>query len=324
MSLKLQYFLLIDIGGTKLRAAVGDSTGNIIERVEEYTEVDGEAEGALQKIFAISDKAILLSGIDRKLITKIAVSFGGPVDFVNKRIIKSQHVKGWNNFPLCKHLEKKYGVPAVIDNDGNIAALGEYVFGSGKGTKSLVYLTVSTGVGGGIVLNGTIWHGKNNLAGEIGHIVVEDNGLTCECGKKGCVEGYSSGFAVGKNARNYLMKNPGTKTVIRDLVNNNIEEITAITVYRAADQGDQLAQKMVDTSIRKLAIAIANVICVLDIEKVVIGGGVTHEKERFFKPLQKYVDELAMFKDPYHVPIVRAANKDDAGLKGCIALALQN
>lgn len=317
----INYFLLIDIGGTKLRAGIGDSNGNIIEHIEDYTDVGSEAQGALEKIYRLADKAIKLSGIDNKNLSKIAVSFGGPVDFVKRTIIKSQHVKGWENFPLCDLLTQKYGIPAVIDNDANIAALGEYVYGAGKGTNSMLYLTVSTGVGGGVILDGKIWHGKNTLSGEIGHIIVEDGGRTCECGKKGCVEGYASGFAVGKIAREFFQRNPKTKSNIMELVDQDSEKITAITVYRAADAGDKIAQKMVDDSIRKLAIAIANAICILDVEKVVIGGGVTHEKEKFFGPLQKYVDEFAMFKDPYHVPIVRAMYKDEAGLRGCIALA---
>ena len=318
----IDYFLLIDIGGTKLRAAVGDSTGNIIEQVEDYTNVSDKAEGALRKLYAIGDKVIKLSGLNQKQIKKISVSFGGPVNVTKKQIIRSQHVEGWDNFPLCDHLTKHYGIPAIIDNDGNVTALGEYTFGNGKGVKSMLYLTVSTGVGGGIVLDGKIWHGKNNLAGEIGHIIVEEDGRTCECGKKGCVEGYSSGFAVGKNAQTYFKTHKKSTSKILTLVNGDIDKITAITIYRAADLNDSVAKKMVDDSIRKLAIAIANTICVLDIERIVIGGGITHEKDRFFKPLQAYVDQYAMFAEPYHVPIVRAKYKDEAGLKGCIALAV--
>jgi len=183
----IKYFLLIDIGGTKLRSAIGDSTGNIIESVEDYTSIKDGATGALNKIFDLSDEVMKLSGIDRHLIAKISISFGGPVNFDKKQIIRSQHIQGWNNFPLCEHLTKRYHIPAVIDNDGNVTALGEYTFGAGKGSKSMLYLTVSTGVGGGIILNGKVRHGKNNLAGEIGHIIVEENGLLCECGKKGCV-----------------------------------------------------------------------------------------------------------------------------------------
>jgi glucokinase len=317
----IQYYLLIDIGGTKLRTAVGDSTGNIIKHIEGLTDVGSGADGALNKIFELADSVIKLSGIDISKIAKAAVSFGGPVNFEKQMIIKSQHVKGWENYPLPAHIQKKYGIPTVIDNDGNVAALGEYTFGSGKGAKSLLYLTVSTGVGGGIILNGEIWHGRNNLAGEIGHIIVQDNGRTCECGKKGCVEAYASGYAVGKNAREYLKQHPNENTMMLDLVDHDIDKVTAITVYRAADHGDSLAMQLVDESIRSLGIAIANAISLLDVEKVVIGGGITHEKDRFFEPLQRYVDEFAMFKDAYHVPIVRAANKDEAGLKGTIALA---
>lgn len=322
MAMKQKYFLLIDIGGTRLRAAVGDSEGNIVKRIETYTDVGSEAKGALQKIFDLADEVIKLSGIAQNQISKIAVSFGGPVDFTNKKIIKSQHVKGWENFPLCDHLTKKYNAPAIIDNDANVAALGEFVFGAGKGTSSMLYFTVSTGIGGGVILDGKLWHGRNNLAGEVGHIIVVDGGNVCECGKKGCVEAYASGFATGKIAREYLKAHPKEKTLMLDLVDGDIEKISSITVYRAADQGDELGKKMVDDSIRYLGIAIANAISILDVEKIVIGGGMTHEKHRFFKPLQQYVDEFAMFKNPYHVPIVRAANKDEAGLKGCIALAL--
>lgn len=316
------YYLLIDIGGTKLRAAIGNSNGKILQRVETFTHVDSEAKGALDAIFSLCDTVIKRSGINSKLIKKAGISFGGPVDYKNKRIIKSQHVQGWENFPLCDHITKRYGIPAIIDNDGNVAALGEYVYGNGKGCKSMIYLTVSTGVGGGLILNGEVWHGRNNLAGEIGHIIVEDNGRVCECGKKGCVEAYSSGYALGKNAQKYLLENAKKSSHIKEMVQGDIDKITAVTVYRAADDGDKIAQKMVDESIRYLGIAIANAICLLDVEKIVIGGGVTREHERFFGPLQKYIDSFSMFKDDYHVPVVEAKYGDDAGLKGAIALAI--
>lgn len=315
-----KYLLLIDIGGTKLRAAIGLKNGRIIQKIEGFTKVTSGADGTLKDLFNLCDKAINQAKIDLNEIDKIGISFGGPVNFKAGKIIKSQHVKGWNNYPLCRFLTKKYGIPAVIDNDGNVTALGEYHFGAGKGTKSMVYLTVSTGIGGGIIIDGKLWRGHNNLAGEIGHIIVVQDGLKCECGKQGCVEAYSSGFSLGKNTQRHLQSHPEQKTLIRKLVHNDLQKITGMEIFMAADQGDTFAQKIIDEAIKYLGLAIGNVISILDIEKVVIGGGMTNSEQQFFQPLQKYVDRYAMFQDDYHVPIVRAKYKDEAGIIGSIAL----
>ncbi len=315
-----QYLLLIDIGGTKLRAAIGTKDAKILKKVEGFTNVESGAEGALKDIFNLCDRVQQEAGINSRSIEKIGVSFGGPVDYQAGTIIKSQHVQGWDNYPLCQFLTEKYNVPAVIDNDGNVTALGEYYFGAGKGTDSMVYLTISTGIGGGIILNKQLWRGHHNLAGEIGHTIVAQDGLPCECGKNGCVEAYSSGYSLSKNTSQYLEQHPQQQTIIRKLVGDDLSKITGVEIYKAAEQGDLFALKMIDTGLKFLGMAIGNVVSILDIEKIVIGGGLSNGGELFFKPLQKYVDRYAMFSDDYHVPIVRAKFKDEAGIIGSIAL----
>ena len=161
----------------------------------------------------------------------IGVSFGGPVDATTGKIRLSHHVLGWENVPLRDLLEEEFGVPAGVDNDANVAALGEYRFGAGQGYDSLFYITVSTGVGGGWILNGQLWPGSEGMAGEIGHMVVDPSGSVCLCGKRRCVERLASGPYMAQDVREVLLNEPQRHRerrgeILRELVGDNLELIT--------------------------------------------------------------------------------------------------
>lgn len=319
-----EYFLVIDIGGTKIRSAIGDNRGHLLKKVKSFTQAKAGAKTIINDLFAMSDQVINLTGIDPSILKGIGISFGGPVNFAKQKILKSQHVSGWNNLNLAKIFSEKYNVPAIIDNDANVAAFGEKIFGAGKKVDNLFYLTISTGIGGGVILDGKIWHGAHSLAGELGHCIIDRNGPNCLCGKRGCLEAFASGTGLARNIIADLKTHPQLKTKIKGLVSNKLDQITAITIYQAARQDDPYAKKIVDQSIANLALGISNAINIFDPQMIVIGGGITNEGEMFFEPLKKYVSQFSMFKQSFSIPIVPAKLGDDAGLKGALALISQS
>ncbi len=168
----------------------------------------------------------------------IGVSFGGPVDYGKGLVRLSHHVPGWKNVPLADLVNTEFNAPTLVDNDANAAGLGEAVFGAGRGTSSLLYITVSTGVGGGWILDGRVWRGYESMAGEIGHTIVDPEGPQCLCGKRGCVERLASGPYLAQDMREVLQQQPETGSIIRALVGHDLTRIDAAIIAEAAVRGD--------------------------------------------------------------------------------------
>ncbi|HEY9666811.1 MAG TPA: ROK family protein, partial [Coleofasciculaceae cyanobacterium] len=249
----------------------------------------------------------------------IGVSFGGPVDFTTGTIKLSHHVPGWENLPLQQRLESEFGAPASVDNDANVAALGEHRFGAGRGYDSLMYITVSTGVGGGWILNGQPWRGSEGMAGEIGHTVADPNGPICLCGKRGCVERLASGPYIAQQVREWLQEQPNHGQVLRTLVNNNLDAITGQLVTQAAAQGDNLAAQALERAGWALGIAIGNTANLINPQRFILGGGVTKSGERLWNVLRRVARETAL--PEVNFEIIPATLGDDAPLWGAVALA---
>ncbi len=251
--------------------------------------------------------------------TAIGVSFGGPVDFKTGTVRLSHHVPGWENIELQRLLESEFGATASVDNDANVAALGEHRFGAGQGYNSLLYITVSTGVGGGWILNGQPWRGAGGMAGEIGHTVVDPNGLMCLCGKRGCVERLASGPYIAQQVKEWLQAEPNQGQVLRTLVKDNLEDITAQLVSQAAAQGDNLASQALEQAGWALGVAIGNTANLINPQRFVLGGGVTKAGERFWEVVRRVARETALPEVDFE--IVPATLGDDAPLWGAVALA---
>lgn len=250
-----QLILALDYGGTKLTAALaraGERQWLALERSVSPPQHDGDYERAT------------MSALARKLLggarpAAIGVSFGGPVDASGRLVFLSHHIAGWENVPLCAQLEAEFGAPAAMANDGNVGALGEYVFGAGVCCRSLLYVTVSTGVGGGWILDGKIWRCADAMAGEIGHTIYDARGPECVCGRRGCVEAMACGPAIARDAR------------ARGL---QLDSLTGESVARAANAGDELARAVMDDAARALGFGIGTAITLINPTRVVIGGGV--------------------------------------------------
>lgn len=307
--------LALDFGGTKHAAAVaarGERCWRAHRRVFSPPHADAEADVETMRALAWD----LLSG---ERPAAVGVSFGGPVDATTGMVRLSPHVPGWENVPLREMLEAEFGAPASVDNDANVAALGEHRFGAGRGYDSLLYVTVSTGVGGGWILHGQPWRGADGMSGEIGHTVVDPDGPVCVCGKRGCVERLASGPYIAQRAREWLRAHPGRGQVLRDMAGHDLEAVTAQLVSQAAARGDELAWEALEVAAWALGVGIGNAANLVNPQRFVLGGGVTKAGERFWGVIRRVARETAL--PDVHVDVVPAALGDDAPLWGAVVLA---
>ncbi len=310
-----QIALALDFGGTKHTAAV-------VAPGERHWRAAGRAlspPGADARYDIETMTALARELLGETRPSAIGVSFGGPVDAANGVVRLSHHVPGWENMPLREILEAEFGAPTSIDNDANVAALGEHRFGAGQGYDSLLYVTVSTGVGGGWILNRQIWHGAESMAGEIGHTVVDPDGPDCTCGKRGCLERMASGLYIAQRAREWLETQPSRGQFLRTLTGNDAEAVTAQLVSQAAAQGDALAWEALEVSAWALGVGIGNAANLINPQRFILGGGVTKAGERFWEVIRRVARETAM--PEVHFEIVPAALGDDAPLWGAVVLA---
>ena len=307
--------LALDFGGTKHTAAVilpGKQQWQAHRRA--FSPANADARTDLKIMTSLARE--VLAG---EQPSAIGVSFGGPVDFKTGTVRLSHHVPGWEDIKLRSHLQAEFNAPTSIDNDANVAALGEHRFGAGQGFDSLLYITVSTGVGGGWILNGKPWRGANGMAGEIGHTVVDPNGPICLCGKHGCVERLASGPYIAQQVKEWLQAQPGHGQVVRTLVKDNLETITAQLVSQAVAQGDNMAWQALEYAAWALGIGIGNTANLINPQRFILGGGVTKSGERFWEVVRRVARETALPEVDFE--IVPAALGDDAPLWGAVALA---
>ncbi|MEI1376978.1 ROK family protein [Nostoc sp. UHCC 0926] len=322
--------LALDFGGTKLAAALVNIGSRKWLRYERrLSPANANASTDLEIM-----RSLIYSLLEDTKPAAIGVSFGGPVDASTGTVRLSHHVAGWQNIPLKGLLEEEFGVPVGVDNDANVAALGEHRFGAGQGYDSLFYITVSTGVGGGWILNGQPWRGTGGMAGEIGHMVVDPTGPVCLCGKRGCVERLASGPYMAQNAREILenvdapaasrrvpQRRGGLRDgkVLRGLVGDNLTLLTGQLVSEAAVAGDDLAKEVLHKAAWALGVGIGNVANLMNPQRFVLGGGVTKAGEDFWQVMRQVARETALPEVDFE--IVPAVLGDDAPLWGAVAIA---
>lgn len=301
-----ELLLAFDFGGTKLMAALASSDFHPdhlhwLAKRQIFSPEGVDARYDLDTMISLGRE---LLG-DQKPAA-IGVSFGGPVDYETGTVRLSHHVPGWENTPLQAQLEAEFKTPVRVDNDANVAALGEYALGAGHGYDSMLYITVSTGVGGGWILNGRPWRGYQSMAGEIGHTVVDPNGPQCLCGKRGCVERLASGpyMAQGYQAQSRT---------------ENLGDVTGKQVAELAEQGDELARQILKRGAWGLGVAIGNAANLVNPQLFVLGGGVTRSGHFWWRTVRETAVATALPEIQFK--IVPAKLGDDAPLWGGIHLA---
>lgn len=308
--------LALDFGGTKLSAAVtyGNSYKWLgLQRVITPANADGKYE-----YIAMLELAYRLTNSFGKP-SIIGVSFGGPVDSKAGIVHLSHHVANWENIPLQAQLQNKFAVPVVIDNDANMGALAEYKFGAGRGCDSLLYVTVSTGIGSGWIINGKPYNGFNGMAGEIGHIVVNPRGMPCACGKQGCLEAEACGPAIAKLAKLAIEMNPTEGRELLNCVNQSVQRLTAKHVNEAANMYDPLANTILNGAGHFLGKGLAVALNLMNPQRIILGGGVAKSGDAWWQSVRETAREFTIPEIP--VDIVPTELGDDAPLWGAIALA---
>jgi len=309
--------LALDFGGTKLTAglaASGERHWRAHQRVP--SPLGSNAQSDLEIMMGLA-RGMLAAA--KAPLAAVGVSFGGPVDAAQGLVLLSHHVPGWEKVPLREWLEERLGVPAAVDNDANVAALGEHRFGAGQGCDSLLYITVSTGVGGGWILNGRPYRGADGMAGEIGHMIIDPDGPACTCGKRGCLEVLAAGPAIARRARERLAEDPQAGQALRALVGGEVQALTARHVSQAAEAGDELSRQVLDEAARALGRGIGSAISLMNPQRVVVGGGVAKSGQRYFGAVRAVARATA--PPEMMVEIVPSALGDDTPLWGAIALA---
>ena len=307
-----KYVVGVDLGGTKIYTALVDLEGNIIkEKTVETLAHEGEQAVVGRIVDTIN---YVIDGTDKNLIKSIGIGSPGPLDVKNGIIIENSNLP-FKNFEIVKTIKETFDLPTHLDNDANVATLGEFMFGAGKGTENMVFITASTGIGGGAVLNGKLFRGSTGNALEVGHMTVATEGPRCGCGNLGCAEALGSGTAIGKRAKEAVLSNAVTSL-------KNYENVTAKEVFKEAANGDRVAKNILNTSLTYLGIAVANTITNFDPEKVVVGGGVVNGGDIVIETIRKVVEERCMAAFVENCTIEKAILGGKAGVLGAAALAI--
>ncbi len=313
--------LAIDLGGTKIITAIISDEGEVIAKEYCLTLADEGVESVIERILSAIDHILSLKGISSSQLDSISIAAAGVVNFNRGLITSSPNLPGWCDVPLRDIVKKKYRVDTFLINDANAAALGEHHFGAGKGVNNLVYLTVGTGIGGGIIINGRLYSGACGSAGEIGHMTIDVNGTRCNCGNVGCLETLASGTAVAKEATRRISQ--GEKSSLTEIVEGKIENITAEKVLIAAQDGDSLALEVITKAATCLGVGMVNLVNIFNPEMIIVGGGVAQMGDLLLDPARQVVRERAFQLPAQVVRIVPAQLGDNAGVLGAAIFARQ-
>lgn len=316
-----RYIIGVDLGGTKIvvGAMPEDGSREIATRTD-LTRAERGAESVVDRIVAmiaqvISD-VIAEHGARPQDFLGVGIGAPGPLDRERGIVVVAPNL-GWRDFPLRDAIAERIRLPAALDNDANCATFGEWWRGAAQGARHVVGITIGTGIGGGVVIDGKLFHGASDVAGEIGHTTIDSTGRYCRCGNYGCLEAYASGPAIALRAREALERNEAS--MLRTMVNGNLEELTAATVYDAAHNGDALALEIVRDTAKFLGTGVGNILNILNPDVVVFTGGVTQAGEKLFEPLRAEVKRRAFRPAVDACRIVVGSLGGTAGMVGAVA-----
>ena len=307
----------VDIGGTRMRGALITPEGGVLMRDAVPTQPSRGEPAAMRRLAGLLERMTAASpGVE---VTGIGMALAGPVDPVSATVHNPPNLPTWDGASPTSDLSANVGVPAWVHNDASLAALGEYVYGIGSNVRDLVMVTVGTGVGGGLVLDGKVYGGLRGFAGEIGHLVVEPAGPPCACGGCGCLEVMASGTALARMARERL--EAGEESVVLSMTRGDISRVRAETLVRAEARADKLAGEVLRAGGSYLGVGVATLRSVLDPEMIVIGGGVAGNSHIFWPAMAASARKHGMRGDKGALPVTPTALGDDAGLLGAAAMA---
>lgn len=309
--------LAVDLGGTKIAAALVSEDNKIIAREHVLTLAAEGQEAVIGRLFSAIDALLKQKGLSR--IHSICLAVAGPID-VNRSVVSaSPNLPGWRNVAIREIVARRYQVSTFLLNDAKAAALGEHRLGAGRGISNLVYVTVGTGIGGGIIINGKLYSGTSGCAGEIGHMTIDVSGPVCSCGNIGCWEVLASGTALAREAIRLLKS--GKKSSLTEMVGGKLDAVTAEKIALAAQSGDSLALKVISRTAAYLGVGLINLVNIFNPEMIVIGGGLSKVGDLLLEPAKRVMKERAFSLCAERVRIVTAQLGDDVGVLGAALFA---
>ncbi len=332
---KLPLVVGIDLGGTQIRTAVLRG-GKLLSRINLLCGENPTPERILPRMFQSVEQALGKAGVGIEQIAGIGIGAPGPLNSHTGIVYCPPNLPGWRNVPLSSLFAERFERPIFLENDANAAALGEYMFGAGRGSNEMVYLTISTGIGGGIISNGKILEGVSGTAGELGHMTIDLHGERCNCGNIGCLEAVASGTAIARQANRAIALGQGEGLLAfalheqKELESNTPEDtaadaqsnihVNASMVAKAAKAGVPLAQEIIQRAAEGLGVGLINIIHIFNPELIILGGGVTQMGEMLLSPAKQIIEARAMQIPRESARIVAAKLGSDVGLIGAGAL----
>jgi len=316
-----EIFIGIDLGGTNIKIGCFDSQLNLISKTAVATEADMGPEVVIDKMAQTVEKLLADSNLSPHDVIAAGIGTPGPARYSEGIIIKSTNMPKFKNVPIRQMLSEKLGgKPVSFDNDANVACLGEYAVGAGKGVNNMVFFTLGTGIGGGIINDGRLVHGCGENAAELGHIIIYPDGRKCNCGQRGCVEAYASADATAKRAAEAV--EAGAKSSLKKVLDQK-GEITSKDVYEHLAAGDKLAKKITDGTAKALAITCINMLHTTEPKRIVFAGGMIAAGDVLLNRIRDYFNEHIWTLKKETVEICFATLGEDAGIIGAAALAKQ-
>jgi len=299
----------VDVGGTKIAAGVVDDAARLEQCLVVPTRAAEGVEISTGQVYGVIERLM------RPGIRAVGICAPGPLNPKTGVVLNPPNLFGWRNVPLAAEVTRRFGIPCRVENDANAAGLAEYLFGAARGYGSVLYATLSTGIGTGIVLDGRIYHGKNGAAAEGGHLIVDyRSAAICNCGSPGCIEALASGTAMARRAAELRDEYPGTALG---------EPLTAEEIGRGVILGDPLAMRVLEEAAEALGAWLGSMISVLDPDIVVIGGGVARMGEALFSRLRRITPTRTINQFATETPIVPAQLAENVGVLGAAAVALR-
>lgn len=319
-SVEKKYSVGVDLGGTNIVSAIVNYQGKMVNRLKVPTLAERGKEATIKRIIEAIHKNISQSAIAPGDVIGIGIGAPGPLDIKRGVINFAPNLPGWRDVPLKKKLENEFNMKVILENDANAAAWGERCFGAGQGVDNLVCFTLGTGIGGGIIIDGKIYHGNNYGAAELGHMTVNKDGPRCNCGNYGCLEAYSSATGIKNRIKSRIKEGIKSDFLNFDSDDELLDSIRLKSIFETARKGDKLTKDIVEEAISYLGIAIANITNILNPEMVVLVGGITNEGDKLLIPLKEEVKKRAFYSNYKSLKIVIGELGGNAGVLGAAAL----
>ena len=309
----------IDIGGTSIKGAFINEKGEILTRFSFKVDKNKPAEEEVGKLCDLILETKKTANLKEE-VKGIGIGNPGIMDMESGLIISSPNLPNWNNFNIKEFIQKRVGIPVELNNDANVAALGEAKFGSGHKYQNLLMITLGTGVGGGVIIDGKLYDGYRHMGGELGHMVIRHNGRTCGCGRKGCLEAYASATALVKETKRMMNKHPESMLTA---IEKELNGVDARNAFIAASRGDKYGKKLVEDYISYLGEGLLNYCNIFRPEAIILSGGVANEGENLLSRLRKYMKkhDYGMKGSP-EVDLLTSSLGYDSGKIGAACLVL--